>query len=94
MKRLVAICSLVTLLAMFVFSCKPAQSVPTGGNTPLNAGNQTAPSTQTPPPSANPMEHWVGNTTPELSLNDLNGNTVSLSDYKGKVVWLNFWATW
>lgn len=25
---------------------------------------------------------------------DLNGNVVSLSDLKGKVVFLNFWATW
>lgn len=31
---------------------------------------------------------------PDFSLKDLNGNTVKLSDYKGKVVLLNFWATW
>lgn len=31
---------------------------------------------------------------PELTLKDLNGNDVSLSDYKGKVVLVNFWATW
>ncbi len=31
---------------------------------------------------------------PRFSLKDLNGRTVSLSDYKGKVVLLNFWATW
>ncbi len=31
---------------------------------------------------------------PEVSLPDINGNTVKLSDYKGKVVVLNFWATW
>lgn len=30
----------------------------------------------------------------DFSLEDLNGNTVSLSDYKGKKVFLNFWATW
>jgi cytochrome c biogenesis protein CcmG/thiol:disulfide interchange protein DsbE len=31
---------------------------------------------------------------PELSLQDLNGQRLSLSQYKGKVVLLNFWATW
>jgi len=31
---------------------------------------------------------------PDLTLKDLNGNDVSLSDYKGKVVLVNFWATW
>lgn len=31
---------------------------------------------------------------PDFSLKDLDGNTVKLSDYKGKVVILNFWAVW
>jgi peroxiredoxin len=29
-----------------------------------------------------------------FSLKDSNGQTVRLADYKGKVVLLNFWATW
>ena len=29
-----------------------------------------------------------------LRVKDLNGNTVNMSDYKGKVIFLNFWATW
>jgi thiol-disulfide isomerase/thioredoxin len=31
---------------------------------------------------------------PALTLQDLRGRTVRLSDYRGKVVLLNFWATW
>ena len=31
---------------------------------------------------------------PEFALQDSDGKIVKLSDYKGKVVLLNFWATW
>lgn len=31
---------------------------------------------------------------PSFTLKDVNGNTVSLADYKGKTVVLDFWATW
>jgi len=35
-----------------------------------------------------------GLTAPNFSLPDLDGKMVSLSDYRGKVVLLNIWATW
>jgi peroxiredoxin len=31
---------------------------------------------------------------PDFTVKDAQGREVSLSDYKGKVVLLNFWATW
>lgn len=33
-------------------------------------------------------------TAPDFTLKDANGADVKLSDYRGKVVLLNFWATW
>ncbi len=33
-------------------------------------------------------------TAPDFTLRDLNGNAVSLKDYRGKIVLLDFWATW
>jgi peroxiredoxin len=36
----------------------------------------------------------AGNAAPSFTLQDLSGNKVSLSDFKGKVVILDFWATW
>jgi len=37
---------------------------------------------------------WGGGPTPPLELKDLAGATHRLEDYRGKVVLLNFWATW
>lgn len=31
---------------------------------------------------------------PQFTLKDQNGESVSLSDYEGKVIYLNFWGTW
>jgi len=37
---------------------------------------------------------WTGGPTPRLVLKDLAGNPRNLADLKGKVVLVNFWATW
>ena len=31
---------------------------------------------------------------PDFTLTDLSGKSISLSDLKGKVIFVNFWATW
>ena len=36
----------------------------------------------------------VGAPAPEIALKDLQGQEVRLSDLRGKIVLLNFWATW
>jgi peroxiredoxin len=36
----------------------------------------------------------VGVVAPDFLLSTLRGNSVKLSDYRGKVVFLNIWATW
>jgi len=36
----------------------------------------------------------IGYAAPDFSVELLSGETVKLSDYKGKVVLLNFWASW
>jgi len=37
---------------------------------------------------------FKGKPAPKFTLTDLDGKKVSLADYKGKAVLLNFWATW
>ncbi len=36
----------------------------------------------------------IGRLAPNFTLVDLEGNTVTLSDFQGKTVFVNFWATW
>lgn len=36
----------------------------------------------------------VGDTAPDFTLEDMEGNMVTLSDYRGQFVILNFFATW
>jgi cytochrome oxidase Cu insertion factor (SCO1/SenC/PrrC family) len=36
----------------------------------------------------------VGKPAPEITGSDQDGNSLKLSDYRGKVVLLDFWASW
>ena len=51
-------------------------------------GNQPTMNTTT---NKNPL---VGKDASDFELKDMKGNTVKLSDYRGKKVYLKFWATW
>ncbi|MBI4187119.1 MAG: redoxin domain-containing protein [Chloroflexi bacterium] len=46
------------------------------------------------PASGRPGQLQVGSPAPDFTLTDLAGNQVSLSDFRGKAVFINFWATW
>jgi thiol-disulfide isomerase/thioredoxin len=53
---------------------------------------QSVPSGQKHPPPS--IGHALRGPAPDFALESLNGATVHLSDFRGKVVLLNFWATW
>lgn len=42
--------------------------------------------------SSGPVE--IGKRAPQFTLQDMSGREVSLDDYRGKIVILDFWATW
>lgn len=41
-----------------------------------------------------PVGYQVGYRAPDFTLKDIDGNDVALSDFRGKIVMVNFWATW
>jgi thiol-disulfide isomerase/thioredoxin len=56
------------------------------------AGCSTVTSSANGKPDAKPAA--TRKAAPDFELKDVNGKTMKLSDFKGKVVLLNFWATW
>lgn len=46
-----------------------------------------------PPQTSLPVPH-PGFTAPEFSLQNVNNEPINLSDFRGKVVVVNFWASW
>lgn len=54
-------------------------------------GELIATSSSDLPFSSSPL---IGKHAPDFTLEDLSGKKVSLSDYKGKALLINFWATW
>lgn len=59
------------------------------GNETISETDQTF---ETPP--STPVGPQVGNRAPDFELESLDGEMVPLSDFRGKIVMVNFWATW
>lgn len=87
-------------LLMLVAGCttKPPEPtpVPTATQTPATPapeGTATAPDATQAPQEADEDEQEYA-PAPDFTLTDLDGNSHSLSDYRGEIVILNFWASW
>ena len=59
------------------------------GNEAISATNQTFETV-----TSIPVGYEEGNRAPDFTLTDLSGNEVKLSNFRGKIVVVNFWATW
>ena len=53
-----------------------------------------SPSTESLQPEANQFKPQEGYLAPRFSLRNLKGNLEGLDDHSGKVIIVNFWATW
>lgn len=80
----------LVVLGACAFSAPPTPT-PTPWPTPSPSPTPAPTPTATVEIAVAPLE---GHRAPNFTLQDLDGNSVSLSDYRGQMVLLNFWATW
>jgi len=84
---IVGIVALVTWLAVRGGDTSSASTPAPGSNPALDNLEQLGPSSE-------PGVAEVGDEAPDFALATLDGSTVRLSDFRGKPVVLNFWASW
>jgi len=82
---------LILVLMLIAAGCKKKEPEPTQQTTQAEVEAEEKPTK--PAVDKAPLE-TADNPAPSFTLQDLNGKTVSLSDFQGKVVVLDFWATW
>lgn len=76
------------LVALLVAVVAVIFLLPSGESTTAQAAEQTEPDIEGTTLVKAGME------APDFSVELFDGGTLTLSELKGKVVWLNFWATW
>jgi thiol-disulfide isomerase/thioredoxin len=106
MKRNIYLLMLLPLIALLLASCGSDSSEPSGDAGPEPANLESSAQSQDPPPAVEltELEARLGNLgfqipkeelqAIDFTLQDLAGRETSLSAFRGKVVFLNFWATW
>ena len=90
----------VLVLAGFILAaCGEATPTGTGLVAPsgqITPANTIAPDINTPNDAPRPPSEQIriGNVAPDFSLNTPDDRTIKLSQFRGKPVLINFWATW
>ncbi|MCA0983186.1 TlpA family protein disulfide reductase [Halobacillus yeomjeoni] len=97
-KRILAGVLLLSLLAVAVYSLldeKKSESTEADNEAEIQQEEDGSSSKGAGMVSPNAPEGLkVGEKAPDFTLETLNGETVNLSELKGKKVFINFWATW
>jgi peroxiredoxin len=81
-------------------------AAPSGSRAPVGGSGPPSDASTTPratlaetlrPPSPTPVPQTgidVGQLAPDFDLRSPEGETIRLSDFRGRPVWINFWAPW
>ncbi|ASK64034.1 alkyl hydroperoxide reductase [Virgibacillus phasianinus] len=82
--------------AVYDFTSSTDEPTPKEGNESVSGGKITSPpaNNQEEVKESDQVGLERGEIAPDFKLQTLNGETVQLSDYRGKRVLINFWATW
>jgi thiol-disulfide isomerase/thioredoxin len=91
MQRIPLLIAAAVALVAVAYAMRPERPAPP--RTPVSVAERPVP---TPGGDALPVIRFVKNPemAPPLHARDLSGAAVSVADWNGKVVFVNFWATW
>ena len=99
-RKLVIILLIVCTVSLIITGCPQPSEPSSNGNPSTTEPPTTTQDTQTPPLTEDtktpppPEGTQAGNLAPNFQLQDLDGQSVSLSELRGSPIILNFWATW
>ena len=83
--------SLISLLILVGCNNEEPAATPETGD---NGATTEAPADDPQPANNVPVGFEIGNQAPEIAGEDIDGVAFKLSDYRGKVVVLDFWGDW
>lgn len=84
--RMALLAAVVVVIVVGIWLLQGGQFLPGQGT---EAGGSSSSDSDSALPPAR-----VGSPAPDFVVRDLDGNSVRLSDLRGKTVFINFWATW
>jgi len=90
-RRLLVLAIVVACFALILWSGYQHRYVPGSTSAPALQASAEPSAVQETDAVTSPL---LGKPAPDFTLRDLAGRRVSLADYRGKAVLLNFWATW
>ena len=96
MKKIIIYCFTLSIIVIFSFCKSKKQS--TTSNTEQKISNNQSQTTNNSTPTTQTVEPTIGlnlgNKAPEIAFKNLNDSIIKLSSIKGKLVLIDFWASW
>lgn len=94
---IIIVAAVVLVGGLYLFTTRDKEKLLVKEEPPVVDISPETPETPTIPETPSTPKYpdiEVGQLAPDFTLKNLSGEEVSLSDYRGKIVMINFWATW